>query len=121
MSNYFQTGLGATSAEVMASVPAHIKADFKWNGQGQCIQLSTGKPYPGDQRQSNCQAFQGEFKGSTAAWAFLKDALLPNGGAPMPSNQPLPAASLTAGNILLPAVGIVGGIGLILLITRKKK
>jgi hypothetical protein len=95
---------------------------YVWNAECKCINTETGLPYPGDQKLSNCVTFHGACKppsGISAAFDFLKGALLPSGQrAPIST---APDSSFTAGGLLMPAVLVVGGVGLLLVLKKKKK
>lgn len=115
-----------TEALGAASLCDQIKAsgNYRWTPDGRCQNIATGVIRSGDPKTSNCMCLgpppsQG---GASAAFDFLKKALLPSPttpGAFGPARSPDP--SFTASGLLLPAVLVVGGVGLLLVLKKKKK
>jgi hypothetical protein len=124
-SSYLNTeALGATSdlcAEIKRS------GNYAWTSDGKCKNKTTGKLYPGPQSQSNCTCLGPPPKtaGDRASdaldflWGAAKDKFLPHPNQIGPSRQPDP--SFTASGMLIPAVAVVGVVGLILVLKKKKK
>jgi hypothetical protein len=94
---------------------------YAWNPQGKCANLKTGAVYPGDQKQSNCMCISDPPKqsGFGAAFEFLKTQLLP-GQQQYAGPQGQPSGALTGSGMLLPAVAVVGGVALLLILKKKK-
>lgn len=120
-SSYFRTeALGATSI----CTAVNRSGDYKWTPEGKCLQISTGQIYPGKQSESNCTCLGPPPKapsGWSAVATFAKDLLAPR-IAPGPGRPaPAPDPSFTASGLVLPAVLVVGGVGLLLVLSRKKK
>lgn len=115
-SNYIRaTSLGATPTKCGGSDPKR----YQWK-EGKCVNMLTGAAYPGDQKLSNCQCLHGNapaYKGKAGVVNFLKDAFF---GGSIQGGQPLPQSSVTAPNLLLPAVAVVGGVALLLILKKKK-
>jgi len=113
MSNYVKSSLGASES---------FKNNYQWNSQGVCIEQSTGKPYPGDQKLSNCYGFHGPPpSGTKGVVNFLTGkAQELIGGFLRPQTTNLPQATHSTSSLVLPAVIVVGGVGLLLILKKKK-
>lgn len=107
----------------MGSVPQAFKDNYQWNSKGKCIEVSTGKAYPGDQKLSNCYSYHGPPPPTGAkgvvnfltgkAEGFVRGILQPNQGH-------LPQATHTTSSLVMPALIVVGGVGLLLILKKKK-
>ena len=97
---------------------ATTTAGYKWK-EGICYNTRTGLPYPGNQKLSNCYAFFGPYK-EPAGWAavldFAKKKFLGEGTQQYAGAQP----SITTSSLLVPAVVVVGGVALFLILRKKK-
>jgi hypothetical protein len=103
-----------------------IKASgqYKWGADGKCYGPD-GKPYPGDQKNSNCtclgpapaQSGWGALidYGLNQAKSFLQPAQQSYSGP-----QGRPSGALTGSGLLVPAVAVVGGVALLLILKKKK-
>jgi hypothetical protein len=97
-----------------------LPEDYKWKN-GICYNIKTGAPYTGNQRDSNCYSLYGPYKeptGFAAAASFLKQQAEGLIAGRQGFQQGVP--STTASNLLVPAVLVVGGIGLLLILKKKK-
>lgn len=121
-SSYFRTeALGAApSASICKQV--NQSGDYKWTPEGKCLNISTGTIYGGKQSDSNCVCLgpppKSSSGGAGAVLDFFKKTLLP--GDPGPGRSIAPDSSFTASGLLVPAVLVVGGIGLLLILKKKK-
>jgi hypothetical protein len=115
MSHYFRDNRAALGALDMTK-------KYVWNADCKCINTETGMPYPGDQRLSNCTTIHGSCKagskGGGAVWDFFKQTFLPQTGPGY--GGPGGAPTTTASNLLIPAVAVVGVVGLFLILKKKK-
>lgn len=94
--------------------------DYKWNAQGKCVQISTGAVYPGDQKNSNCVCLGPA--PAQSGWAAVLDygkSLLPQAQQQYSGPQGQPSGSLTGSGLLVPAVAVVGGVALLLMLRKK--
>jgi hypothetical protein len=117
-SNYIKTEALGASGSMCDKVRA--SGDYRWNHDGKCQQISTGRLYPGDQKLSNCSCLgpPPATSGSGAVYNFLLRTFLPQPGtvgAPV-----MPESSFSPTSLMLPAVLVVGGIGLLLILKKKK-
>jgi len=123
-SSYLNTeALGATS--FCDEIRAQQK--YRWTPEGKCLNTVTGQLFRNgakDQSQSNCTCLgpPPAQSGAAAAFEFLKKTLLPSPSTPGafgPARSADP--SFTASGLLVPAVLVVGGVGLLLVLKKKKK
>ena len=95
-----------------------VPEDYKWK-DGICYNIKTGVPYTGNQANSNCQALYGPYK-EPAGWAavldFAKKKFLGEDTQQYAGAQP----SITTSSLLVPAVVVVGGVALFLILRKKK-
>lgn len=121
-SSYFKTeALGATPSASLCS-QVNASGNYKWTPEGKCLNTSTGQIYAGKQSDSNCVCLGPAPKpssGFSAVWDFTKKALLP-GQSSGGEYAPAPDSSFTTSGLLVPAVLVVGGIGLFLILKKKK-
>jgi hypothetical protein len=121
-SNYIMTeALGASG------ICDQVKASgrHRWTPEGKCLNTVTGAVFQGDQRNSNCMCLgpPPAQSGGAAVFDFFKTTFLPGGGAVGPAVGPAgrPSSAFTAQGLLLPAALVVGGVGLLLILKKKKK
>lgn len=95
--------------------------NYQWKN-GKCYNVATGVPYSGDQKDSNCYAAHGPAPSSggfSAVLEYGKSMLMP--AQQTYSGQPgQPSSSFTSSGLLLPAVAVVGGVALLLILKKKK-
>lgn len=90
---------------------------YQWKN-GICYNTATGVPYSGDQKLSNCYSLYGPYKaptGGAAVYDFFKKTFLGEGGQQY-AGQP----SITSSSLVMPAVVVVGGVALFLILRKKK-
>lgn len=116
-SSYFHTeALGATAI----CTEVNKSGNYKWTPEGKCLELSSGKIYPGKQSESNCICLGPPPKvesGWSGVATFAKNLFAP---ASAPSTVTAPDSSFTASGLLMPAVLVVGGIAALLILRKKK-
>jgi hypothetical protein len=96
-------------------------SDYVWK-DGKCLDTTTGRYYQGSQQDSNCYAQYGPAPASSG-WGAVTEwglSLI----KPPATQQPVyqqgsPTSAFTASGMLLPAVVVVGGVALILLLRKK--
>jgi hypothetical protein len=119
MSKYFKTtGLGSLGATTACG--GADPNDYAW-ANGICTNRKTGAKYVGDQSKSNCQCLFGPPPSRAGqVFDFLKGQLLPQAQNQFVGPQGQPSSSFTGSGLMLPAVAVVGGVALILLLKKKK-
>ena len=112
-SNYIRTtALGA------AVCGGASPLDYAWQN-GKCRNKKTGVFYPGDQKLSNCHCLFGPAPTRTqAALDFFLSKTV--GGAGTGYQGAAPGSSFTSSGLLVPAIAVVGGVALLLILTKKK-
>jgi hypothetical protein len=117
-SNYIKTeALGDWRSDMCSAVKS--SGDYRWTPEGKCLQISTGKVYPGDQKLSNCSCLgpPPATSGGGAVYDFFRRTFLPQPG---PSGPVAPSSSFSPTSMMLPAVAVVGVVGLLLILKKKK-
>lgn len=95
--------------------------NYRWTSDGKCLEISSGRIYSGNQSDSNCVCLgpppaQG---GKAGLLDFLTKTFVPSpSGAGIARG--VPSSSFTSSGILVPAVAVVGGVALLLILTKKK-
>ena len=96
-------------------------SDFKWVPGGPtgftCTNMRTGAPYTGGLTTFPCGA-RPSSSGGGAVYDFLKKTFLPQTGPGY--GGPGAPPSVTASSLLLPAVAVVGVVGVLLILKKKK-
>jgi hypothetical protein len=122
MSNYVQGALGyddfkgepASNFGWVLGLPTQNRAHKSQYGCGSRV---TGKPYTGSITKYPCTGSPPASKGGGALWDYLQKTLLPS---QQEYAGPSGAPSTTASNLLLPAVAVVGVVGILLIMKKKK-
>jgi hypothetical protein len=98
-------------------LPESWKQKYQWK-DGKCLNTETGKFYVGDQTKSNCQCLHGPAPatGWAGVWEFTKDKFLKGETGYQGQKQP----GITTAGIIVPAVAVVGGVALLLILKKKK-
>jgi hypothetical protein len=124
-SNYIKTeALGATydpfkgeQASDFGWVLNLPKANRAHNSQYGCGSRRTGAPYTGGLTNYPCTGSPPASSGGGAVYDFFRRTFLPQPG---PSGPVAPSSSFSPTSMMLPAVAVVGVVGLLLILKKKK-
>lgn len=122
MSQYIKEKMALSGTTLCDEIKA--SGQYKWGPDGKCYGPD-GKPYPGDQKLSNCTCLGPA--PTQSGWgavldygsSYLKNLITP-AQQQYAGPQGQPSGALTGSGMLLPAVAVVGGVAVLLLLMKKK-
>lgn len=121
--SYIQQKMALSGTDRDSALCQQVRASggYAWNPQGKCVNTKTGAVYSGSQTTSNCMCISDPPKqggwGAVLDWG--KAQLLPE-QQQYAGPQGQPSGALTGSGMLIPAVAVVGGVALLLLLKKKK-